>query len=251
MKTVLTIDGEQLTAEDIITFLKFSNEFEEIAEKIIEYKLLVQAGKKHDLSPSPVELQEVADNFRRVSGLHRAKDTQEWLEGMKVSVDDFESFLTELVIKNKMLSDITSEQNIQEYFAKHSPDFDTVDIQHILVESEAKANEIKALLDDDPEMFNELVVEQSIDEETKYLQGRMTHIRRGTLPPEQEAKIFNGSVGDIIGPLQLGDEEFYEIILINAIHSATMNEEVEAEVGTAVRAEWLAERMKDATVSLG
>lgn len=248
MKTVITIDGEQLTAEDIITYLKFSNEFEEIIEKIVEHKLLVQAGKKHNYAPSQDELQIIADDFRRFTGLQRAKDTQEWLDGMKVSVDDFEEFLTEMFIKNKILSDITADNKIEEYFTQHSPDFDTVDIQHILLDDLNKANEVKALLDDDPDMFDELVLEHSIDEDTKYLQGKMTHIRRGTLAPEQEAKIFTGSVGDIIGPIQLGDEEFYEIILITAVKSATMDEDVEDEVGKAIQSKWLAERLENATI---
>lgn len=251
MKTILTIDGEQLTAEDIVTFLKFSNEFDSITEKITEHKLLVQAGKSHAFAPSQDDLQEVADDFRRFSGLHRAKDTQEWLDGMKVTVDDFEDFLTELVIKNKMLSEITAEKHLEEYFAQHSPDFDTVDIQHILLDDEAKANEIKALLEDDPDMFNELVLEHSIDEDTKYLQGKMSHIRKGTLAPEQEAKIFNASAGDILGPIKLGDEDFYEIVLVNSISAATMNEDVEEEVGTAVKGQWLSEKMKNVSISLG
>lgn len=249
MKPVITIDKEQLSAEDVINYLKFSSEFESIAAKIINDKLLVQAAQAHGLTPNDSELQQVADDFRRFAGLHRAKDTQEWLEGMNVTVDDFEAFLKDLVMKTKMLEELTSEEKIKEYFSQHSPDFDTADIKHILLDNEDKANEVKALLEEDPGAFDELVVEHSIDEETKYLQGRMMHIRRGTLAPELEAKVFNAKAGDIIGPIKFGDEDFFEVIYIVAISPAVMNEAIEDEVGEAIRDKWLAERAENSSIS--
>ncbi|PID41988.1 MAG: peptidylprolyl isomerase [Proteobacteria bacterium] len=249
MKPVVTIENEQLNADQIITFLKFSNEFEEVADKIINDRLLIQAARKHNLEPSLEELQQVADDFRRFSGLHRAKDTQEWLDEMNVSVDDFETFLKEMVMKNKMLAQLTTDDKIKEYFTQHAPDFDAVDIKHILVDNEAKANEIKAQLEDDPDSFDELVLEHSIDEETKYLQGRMMHIRRGTLAPEMEAKVFNAKAGEIVGPIKFGDEDFFEIISVIEIKNATLTEDVEDEVGKAIRDQWLAERAKNSTIS--
>lgn len=251
MKTILTVDKEKLSADEIITYLKFTNEFEELAEKVIHDKLLIQAARNHNLAPDTAELQQVADDFRRFSGLHRAKDTQEWLDEMKVTVDDFEAFLTEMVMKNKMLAELTNDDKIKEYFSQHSPDFDSVDIKHILLDNEDKANEIKALLEDDPDSFDELVLEHSIDEETKYLQGRMMHIRRGTLAPELEAKVFNAKAGDIVGPIKFGDEDFFEIISVSAINTATLTEDIEDEVGAAIRDKWLAEKLKNSTISFG
>lgn len=251
MKTVLTIDNEKLTADDLITYLRFSNEFEDIAEKIIQDKLLAQAAKTHNMEPDAAELQQVADDFRRFTGMHRAKDTQEWLEAMKVSVDDFEAFLTGMVMKNKMLSELTTDTKLEDYFSQHSPDFDTADIKHILLDDEAKANEIKALLEEDPALFDELVIEHSIDEDTKYLQGRIMHIRRGTLAAELEAKIFNAAEGDIIGPIELSENGLWEIISVTAVTPATLNEEIKDEVGKAIRDQWFAEKLKNSTISFG
>lgn len=251
MKTVLTVDTDKLTAEDIVTHLKFLNEFDVVSEKIIQDRLLVQAARRHGMEPGQEELQRAADDFRRYAGLHRARDTQEWLQQMGVTPDDFELFLKDLVMKNKMLSQITDDQAIEAYFAQHSLQFDAADLKHILLDSLPKAKEVRALLDDDPEMFDQLVLDQSIDDDTKYLQGRMMHVRRGTLVPELEAQIFNAKAGDIVGPIKLGDSEFYEVVLVTAIHPAVLNDDIRGEVGLALRNEWFAERTKNVTISVG
>ncbi|MEN8189878.1 MAG: peptidylprolyl isomerase [Thermodesulfobacteriota bacterium] len=250
MSTVLTIDNVQLTAQDVINFLKFNNEFEEIANRIISDKLTVLAAGQRGISVSDEELQGGADDFRRFAGMHRAKDTEEWMKEMNVSVDDFESFIKDLLLKNKMMLDITSDEAINDYFRLHSPKFEAVDLKHIVIAGKDKANEIFALLEDDEDMFDELVIEHSIDEDTRFTQGRMMNVRRGTLGPDLEAKVFNASKDDLVGPVQLGDEDFFEIVQVLKFHPAELDEDIKMEVSKAIHEEWLADRAKDVQIKI-
>lgn len=248
METVLTIGEEEVTARDIINYLKFNDEFEELAERIVSDKLTAQAALKRDMAPSLEELQATADDFRRLQGLHRAKDTQEWFSDLNVTDDDFESFIKELILKNKMMTDLTSDEKIKAYFTQHSPQFEMVDFKHIVVEGESKAREILALVEEEPDLFDELVIEHTIDEDTRYSQGKMMHVRRGIVSPDLEARIFNANAGDFIGPIQLGDEDVFEVVQILKFHSAQLSDDVKGEVAQAIYRQWLSERSREASI---
>ncbi len=249
-KKVISIGNVQLNSDDIVNYLKFINEFDEIANKIVNDHLTIEAAKQRNISLSQDELQHAVDDFRRFAGLHRAKETQEWMEALNVTPDDFESFVSGLMLKNKMIVDITSDEEVDKYFRLHSPEFEAVDIKHIVVTGEDKAKEILALLDDDPDMFDELVAEHTVDEDTQYTNGQMTNVRRGTLETELEAKIFNAKAGDIVGPMQLGDEGFFEIVLVLDFHPAELTDNIRDEVSKSIYKQWLAERAKDVTITI-
>lgn len=249
MDAVLKIGDVRMTSDDIIKYLKFNNEFEEIVKRIIDDKVAVVTARQRGVTLSADEIQQAADDFRRYAGLHRAKDTQEWLDSLNVTVDDFESFISDLMLKNRMIAEVTSDKAVEDYFSLHSPDFESVDFKQIILDDENKAKEVMALLADDPDMFDELVLEHSIDEDTKYSHGIMMNVRRGTMSPELEAKVFNAKDGEIVGPVQLGDEEFYSIVYVLKFHPAELSDEIKDEVAQTVYNEWLAERAKDIPIT--
>ena len=250
MNTIVQVGDVQMTADDIVNYLKFNNEFEEIAERIIKDKIAVAIARQRGVTLSADALQKATDDFRRYAGLHRAKETQEWLEGLGVTVDDFEAFITDLMLKNTMIREITTEKAVEEYFALHSPKFESVDFKQLILDDKNKAEEIAALLADDPDLFDELVLEHSVDEDTRFTKGLMMRVRRGSMAPDLEAKVFNAQSGDIVGPVQFGDEDFYAIVAVLQFHPAELTEEIQDEVAQTLYDEWLAERAKELTISI-
>jgi len=250
MSTAIKINDEAITAEQFIGILKMSNEFPLLAEKIIRDKITVQEAKKKGLSVSTEEVQQEADDFRRVAALHRAKDTQEWMDTRGLTLDEFETFVTERIYKKKMVETITSDQAIEEYFKLNSPKFDSADIRHIVVDTEAKAKELMSLLSEDPDSFSELAREHSLDSETRKTGGQIGGLRRGVLPDEVSAKVFNASAGDVIGPLQLGDGYFFEIVQVTAMNPASLDDSTKEEIGELIYNEWLEARLQEHTVTV-
>lgn len=251
METVVTVDGQGFDAKDLITYLKLNNEFDDIVERMTRDKVTVCAGAKRGFSVSTEELQENADNLRRHVGLHRAKDTQGWLDELHVTIDDFEGHIHDMVMKRKVQEDVVTDAAIDAYFQQHSPKFDTIDLKQIVLDDEGKAKEMVALLEDDPDLFAELVQAHSIDDETRNNGGSMKGVRRGTLALEVEAKLFNATDGDIVGPLQLGDSDFFEVFVVTQKHKAVLTDFVKDEVGATLFSDWLAERMDEIAVSAG
>ncbi len=67
---------------------------------------------------------------------------------------------------------------------------------------------------------------------------------------KKHAKIFNAKAGDIVGPMQLGDEGFFEIVLVLDFHPAELTDNIRDEVSKSIYQQWLSERAKDVTIKI-
>ena len=88
-----------------------------------------------------------------------------------------------------------------------------IDAQHILVEDEETANEVKAKLDDGGD-FGELAAEYSIDGSAQS-EGSLGYFTAGRMVPEFEDAAFNMEVDEISDPVQ--SEFGFHIIKVNDI----------------------------------
>lgn len=239
MSNIARIDEEYISADDFIRILKFKDRLEDLLEEVLSDKLTVLEARKQGLEVTAEELQERADNLRRVEGLHRAKDMFDYLEAMGMTLDDFELYLTDTLYREKMMERICSPQAVEDYFSLHSPRFDAVEISHILLDSEDKAREIVALLEDDPDSFAELAQEHSLADESREQGGALGRILRGALFGEAEAKVFNAAVNEALGPFPSADGQLFEIFMVTARHPASLDDSTRAEVKKLLHREWL------------
>jgi hypothetical protein len=74
MTAIVRIDEEVVDVAEFIRLLKLTGQFESLIEQLVRDKLTVHAAKKQGITVSADEIQERADQFRRVRGLHRATD---------------------------------------------------------------------------------------------------------------------------------------------------------------------------------
>ena len=244
MTDLVKIDDEVITTEDFVRLLRFTGAFDSLMEDIIKDKLTVHAAKKAGITITPEEIQERADQLRRVKGLHRAVDMNRYLDANKITLDDFEQYLTEMLYHEKMLEQIGREDTVDEYFNLNAPKFDSIDISHIMVDSEGKAREIMAILEDDPDSFGELAREHSLAD-TREDGGYIGRVLRGALRSDVEAKVFNAAEGDLLGPYPSADESYFEIFTVNAKRPAALNDDTIDEVRRLLKEEWIAARARE------
>jgi peptidylprolyl isomerase len=244
MTAIVRIDDEVLDVEEFVRILKLTGQFESLLEQIVRDKLTVRAAKKQGVSVSDDEIQERADQFRRVRGLHRAADTNQYLDSLRVSLDEFESFITESLYQEKMIERVCNDKAVEAYFKLNSPKFDSIEVSHIVLDTEGKAKEMISILEEDPESFAEMAREHSIAD-TREKGGVIGKVLRGSLKTDVEAKVFNASVGDLLGPFPSADRSIYEIFMVNEKHPATLDEETSAEVRRLLREEWLSARAQE------
>lgn len=249
MTELVRIDDEVITSDDFIKLLKLTGRYDSLMEDILKDKLTVHAGKRQGISIEPEELQERADQLRRVWGLHRAADTNKWLDAKGLSLEDLENFITEMLYHEKVMDQVGDDAAIEAYFNLNSPKFDSIEVSHILVDSEGKARELMAILEDDPESFPDMAREHSLAD-TKEEGGYIGKVLRGSLQPDVEGKVFNADVDDMLGPFPSPDENLFEIFVVNAKAPAKLDEETTDEVRRIVRDEWLAARAKEHGIEL-
>ncbi|HYD62532.1 MAG TPA: peptidylprolyl isomerase [Noviherbaspirillum sp.] len=244
MTAIVRIDDEVIGIEDFVRTLKLTGQFEGLIEQIVRDKLTVRAAKKHGIKVTPDEIQERADNFRRVQGLHRAADMNNYLNALGVSLDEFEVFVTDSLYQEKMMAEVCNDKAVDHYFKLNSPRFDSIEVSHMVLDAEGKAKEMISYLRDDPDSFEEMAREHSIAD-TREQGGLIGKVMRGSLKTDIEAKVFNASEGDLLGPFPSADRTVFEIFKVNAKHPASMDEDTAAEIRRLLREEWLFARAQE------
>lgn len=244
MTTIVKIDGAAIGVDEFLRTLKLSGQFEGLVEQIVRDRLTVLAAKKQGIQVSEQEIQERADQFRRVHGLHRAADTNKYLDAMRVSLEEFEAFVGDSLYREKMMQKVCSDQAVQGFFKLNSPRFDSIELSHIVLDAEGKAKEMISVLQDDPDSFEEMAREHSIAA-SREQGGRIGKVLRGALRGDVEAKVFNAAVGDLLGPFTSGDRSTFEIFRVNAKQPARLDDDTATEVRRLLREDWLRARAQE------
>ena len=247
MMTIVKIDGYAIDLAEFMRTLKLTGQFEGLLEQFVRDRLAALSARKSGIQVSEQEIQERADQFRRVRGLHRASDTNKYLDAMRVSLDEFEAFITDSLYQEKMMHSVSSDQAVRGYFKLNSPRFDSIEVSHIVLDSEGKAKEMIAVLREDPDSFDEMAREHSTAE-TREQSGLIGKVLRGSLRTDVEAKVFNAAAGDLLGPFASGDRTAFEIFRVNAKHPAQLDDDTASEVRRLLREEWLRARAQEHVV---
>ncbi|GAB5094969.1 peptidylprolyl isomerase [Caballeronia sp. LP006] len=244
MTAIVRIDDEVVDVGELIRLLKLNGQFDGLLEQLVRDKLTVRAAKKAGVKLSDDEIQTRADQFRRIRGLHRAADMNNYLDALSVSLDEFEVFITDTLYQEKMLENIGTEREVEEYFQLNSPKFDSIEVSHILLDTEGSAREMISYLNDDPDSFADMAREHSLAD-TREEGGVIGRVMRGQLKPEIEAKVFNAEAGDLLGPFISADGSSYEIFSVTSKYPAKLDQDVAAEIRRLLREEWLVARAQE------
>lgn len=244
MMAIVRIDEEVVDVGEFVRLLKLNGQYDSLVEQLVRDKLTVRAAKKHGIVVTGDDIQTRADQFRRVRALHRAADMNNYLDALGVSLDEFEVFITETLYQEKMLEQVGTDSAVEEYFKLNSPKFDSIEVSHILLDTEGKAKEMISYLNDDPDSFADMAREHSLAD-TREEGGVIGRVLRGQLKTDIEAKVFNASPGDLLGPFPAADGTFYEIFAVTAKHPATLDEDVKGEIRRLLREEWLMARAQE------
>jgi peptidylprolyl isomerase len=244
MTTLVNIDDDAIDVAEFLRTLKLNGQFEGLIEQIVRDRLTVRAAKRQGLKVSEAEIQERADQFRRVRGLHRASDTNKYLDAMQITLDEFEAFIIDGLYQEKMMARVCGDPAVDTYFKLNSPRFDSIEVSHIVLDAEGKAKEMMSVLADDPDCFVEMAREHSIAD-TREQGGLIGKVLRGSLRTDVESKVFNAGIGDLLGPFASADRSAFEIFRVDARHPARLDNDTGNEVRRLLREEWLLARSQE------
>jgi peptidylprolyl isomerase len=213
-------------------------------EQFVRDRVSALAARKQGVEVSDAEIQERADQFRRVRGLHRASEANKYLDAMGIGLEEFQAFLADSLYQEKVMQRVCSDEAVRAFFQLNSPRFDSIEVSHIVLDSEGKAKEMMSVLREDPDSFEDMAREHSIAD-TRERGGAIGKVLRGALRGEVEAKVFNAAVGELLGPFVSSDRTTFEIFRVDAKHPARLDEDTAAEVRRLLREDWLQARAQE------
>ncbi|MBN1965049.1 MAG: peptidylprolyl isomerase [Anaerolineae bacterium] len=192
-----TVIGYLVTLDDAETF------GEQVLELMIQERILHQEFVNRGLEGS----QRLIDNlWLRLLQLEAAPDggLPENFEAQRDAFMESLAAYTDIsLVDLRFLITVQSEQQFvaEAVGAEAEMDVEALNLRHILVETEAEANEIIALLEDGAD-FNELAHERSIDTSARGDGGDLGYFARGEMVEPFEEAAFAAEVGDLVGPVQ-------------------------------------------------
>jgi parvulin-like peptidyl-prolyl isomerase len=239
------------TASDaeIVDYLRHSAKFAEIAASAEEEALIVKLCQHFGVEVNESEWQEEGDVFRLKHKLLGVKETTDWLEQQRITLEDWSEGI-KLRLLTKKLKEYLFGANVDLHYIANRDQYQQVALSQILVLDLETATTIKQSLLADPTSFCALALEHS--------QGKQSHTHGGFLgvlyvsqlaPEIGQAiaqsgghPIFKTPPGKIIGPVQtkLG----YHLLRVEKWFPSVMSESVREEIFNTLWQLWLREQQK-------
>ena len=89
----------EIDVAEVLDYMRMTGTFAQVLSEVVKRKMTAQAAKDQGISVSVKELQKAADDFRVDRGLHKASETETWLQSNRLSLEALEEYLeTNLLI---------------------------------------------------------------------------------------------------------------------------------------------------------
>jgi parvulin-like peptidyl-prolyl isomerase len=160
-----------------------------------------QYAERHDIRNTDAELQLAADELRYGRGLEAVDAVQEWMRQNHQTPLALQEGIDFMLLNNKVRNSIPDDQ-IAAYYAEHAIDFEVAELYSIRVDSEAKAKELLAQMNDEEANFHVLAMEHSQDEQSRHLGGFVGRLARKDMTGVVAAAVFSSRPVSVIGPVK-------------------------------------------------
>lgn len=237
------VNGEAVSLSDVLTLAKLGGKLQFIQDAV-DATLIRQAASERGLEVSDDELQEAANDFRVARELHDTETTEAWLAANHLSQEEWESLLEESISAHKLRDALTSGR-VEQHFVEQRDSFDAATVYRLVLAEEDLIRELRAQIIEEGSDFHALARQHSIDA-TKLSGGYAGSIRRTDMEAAVEAAVFGGQPGKIVGPLKTDDG--WQLIKIESIDSATLDDSMRETIKSLLFDEWLSERRSKARI---
>lgn len=234
----IEVNGEEVSLHDVLSLAKLNGSLQLISEAI-DAAIVRQAATKQGIEVSDDELQQAADEFRAANELYDEDTTQDWLDGRKLSYQEWESSLETLVIQRK-LREALATGFVDQRFVEQKLSFDKAAISRLVLNDEGIARELRAQILEDGADFHALARNHSIDSDTRPAGGYAGEMLRGDMDAVLEAAIFGAQPGKVVGPIKTDDG--WELVKLERLIPAELNDEMRETIKTLIFTEWLSEQ---------
>lgn len=223
MPSLFTINGHPYPVKEALRRSMYQSENENKFIDICIAEILIREyAMKHDLKNSAEELQVAMEEMRYQKGLESKEKFLHWMKSNGQNLLSIQNELDYQLLRNKVRATIPYEK-IETYFAEHQLEFDRVELYSIRVESQGKAEELLAKIEEDGENFHLLAMEHSEDEKSNLKAGYIGKVARSEVTAEIEATVFVAQPGDVVGSVKT--DKGYNLFKIAALYPGMLEEQ--------------------------
>ncbi|MGC9383356.1 MAG: peptidylprolyl isomerase [Kosmotogaceae bacterium] len=181
-----------------------------VLKNLIEEKILTYYTVNEGIYPTQEELDAQTDSI--VNNYTSDENTRNQIISIYGSIEAFRSLVEDTIIgqilvnkvKDYVFSDV--DQQLAEYFEENKDDikkeYEVVNASHILLSSEATANEIKERITSGELAFSAAASNFSIDTNSAMTGGSLGEIHRGYMVEKFEEAAFSATPNEIVGPVE-------------------------------------------------
>ena len=210
----------------------------------IRTSVIRQYAEKQNIRNSDAELQLAADELRYSHSLESAEATEQWMRDEHQTPLAIQEGIDAMLLNNKVRNAI-SEDTLQAHYADHKLEYEAAELYSIRVDSESKAKELLAQLNDEGPGFHALARAHSQDDGSRHLGGFVGRLTRSEMTGAVAAAVFAPRPAAVIGPVKT--EQGWNLFKVAKIHKPTY-EEAKERVRLAVMEQLVRKLIAEAKV---
>jgi parvulin-like peptidyl-prolyl isomerase len=226
----------EITAEEIVRYLKEQLEIEAIYRSILCQRIIEQKVREKNLIVTPEEIQAEADRLRLENHLEKAADTFNWLAQQMVSPDDWEAGIINKLMRQK-LAELLFADDVEKFFAQNRLNFEQVLLYQIIVADEKFAWELYHQIQEEEISFYLAANLYDLEEKRRHQCGYEGKLYRWTIQPEFAPTIFAADIQAVTAPLTT--EQGSHLFMVEEFIPAQLTPDIEAEILETLFSEWL------------
>lgn len=242
MTTLLKINGETIDIAAAVRLSMLHNST--FLRDTIRNAVIRQYAEKQGIRNSDAELQLAADELRYNRGLEAVEAVTQWMRENHQTPLAIQDGIEAMLLNNKVRNSI-AEEKLQAYYAEHKLEYEAAELYSIRVDSESKAKELLAQLNDEGADFHALAREHSQDDKSRHLGGFVGQLTRSEMTGVVAAAVFAPRPASVIGPVKT--EQGWNLFKVARIHKPTY-EQAKDRVGVAVMEQLVGKLIAEAKV---
>ena len=211
-EVVATVNDKGISKKDYLETMKTFSMFASarqgmktpVVDMMVENEIILKDLKDNEIEITDEDVQKNIDTYVATSG--GKENFDKMLSDYNLNLEDLKKYVRYETVAQKHMDWYNkehqpSDDEINKYFEENKDYLVQVKAQHILVDSEEKANEAKARIDKG-EKFEDVAKDMSIDEFTKDEGGDLGFIYKNQMDKDFEKVAFELKDGQVSGPVK-------------------------------------------------
>ncbi len=243
---ITSVQGQPITAEDVLVYLKTTGTFRETIYKLIEFAVVNTKLDELGVRIPEKDRDAWLERKRTMGGLQDNANFVRYCRWYGITEEQWKTSTIQELHREWLSQHVVDEATIHLAYEQDKENYATVSLSCIAVSGEQKAKEVLSKITSKQQTFEDLARESILDEKTRPYGGYLGAVRKGMLPAEMDREIFAAKVGDIVGPFRQGT--YWRICRIDSCGQTDLTDALRRYIRDRLFKDWLRHQVSIAKV---